>query len=196
MASTATCFQGNFAADNTVVTQNLNVPVASTYIFQTWSYAGGLDPCGNLVPRGGFDPILSLYTGPGVNLIAFNDDGHLRIDPNTGQGWDSYIQVFLAAGNYTIAITEYDNFPAGFSGPLPGPGLGAGFIEDGNPTFTAGFSPGFCVQNMFCDVSGTAGANRSSLYDFSYQPIPEPSSLLLLGSGIIGLAGTLRRKLF
>lgn len=191
MASSVNCFQGNFAADNTVVTQNFNVSVASTYVLQTWSYAGtasGFDPCGNTVSRGGFDPILSLFTGSGTNLITFNDDGSGRVDPSTGRAWDSNITIFLHPGNYTVALTQYDNFAIG-------PSLAAGFTEDGNPTFTSGFSPGFCVQSMFCDVSGTPGANRTSLYDFSIQPVPEPSSMLLLGSGIVGLARVLRRKI-
>ncbi len=184
MAS-ASCYQGNFAADNTVVTQNYNAS-PGWYVIQTWSYAGGIDPCGNVVPRGGLDPILTVFTGAGVNEIAYNDDGGLRIDPNTGMGWDSYILIYLS-GNYTIALTQYDNFAVG-------PGLGNGFTEDGITNFTAGYPQ--CVQGMFCDVSNTPiWTNRTSLYDFSIMPIPEPSSMLLLGSGIIGLAGILRRKM-
>ena len=45
---------------------------------------------------------------------------------------------------------------------------------------------------------GTCGAipNDLSFAVFGNSPTPEPSSMILLGTGILGLAGTLRRKLF
>ena len=189
MALPAMCYQGTFAADNTVTTHNFNVTTGGFYELQTWSYAGGTDPCGNLVPRGGFDPILSLFSGAGVNLMASNDDGWKRLDSANGLGWDSYIKIYLAPGNYTVALTEYDNFAVG-------PGLGNGFLEDGNANFTAGYSPPYCTLGVFCDVSGTPFAQRTALYDYSIQAVPEPGSLLLLGTGVLGLAGIIRRKLF
>jgi hypothetical protein len=40
-------------------------------------------------------------------------------------------------------------------------------------------------------------AARHEAFDISgiSKPIPEPSSILLFGSGVLGLAGVLRRKL-
>lgn len=53
-------------------------------------------------------------------------------------------------------------------------------------SYTLSFAPGPAATNKL--VGGTAFAA-------SNQVIPEPSALLLLGTGVIGLAGIMRRKL-
>lgn len=183
-------FSGAFGADNSVQLFGVTLQTDSTVVFRTYSYAGGITQSGTVVPRGGFDPFLSVFDSAG-HLIYQNDDGLLNVspDPVTGQYWDSYIRATLPAGNYTVALTQYDNY-------APGPNLSDGFIEGPKTNFTAAYG---CSNQSFCDKSG---ANRNALWyadvtgvtsAAEVSNVPEPSVPALLAAGLTCL-GVLRRR--
>jgi hypothetical protein len=194
LISRAITLQGNFTADDNVQLFSLSVAAPATVDIRSYSYAGGTNSTGTVVARGGFDTILTLFSASGV-FIDDNDDGAgAAVDPTTGQAADARIIANLAAGNYILALTQYDNFSIG--------NLADGFAETGNSHFTADpsfASGGACPGDMFRDISGTAGRCRTGNWtlDFvnaaSVTAVPEPSALLLAGVGLILLLVGRRR---
>lgn len=181
-------FSGSLATDDASQLFTFTLVSTSTVTLRTYSYAGGIDASGVTIPRGGFDPVLAVFDSTGL-LINENDDGNSNVpaDPVTGQQWDSYLQTTLAAGNYTVALTQYDNFAIG-------PTLNNGFFNTGNPHFTSSFG---CTHGAFCDLTG---ANRTSAWEFdalgvssaTVNAVPEPGLPSLLATGIVCI-GVLRR---
>jgi hypothetical protein len=139
-------FTGSFVRDDEHRAFTFQVLTASTVTIRTWSYAGGTNAAGQVIPRGGLDPFISIFDSTGT-LIAQNDDGPgVAVDPHTGAGFDSLISQVFAPGNYLVILTQSDNQPNGGT-------LAAGFSEDGNPTFTTMFG---CGAPMFCDITPDA----------------------------------------
>lgn len=179
-------FRGTFSTDDEVQLFNFTVGAPSTVTLRTYSYAGGTQSDGTVVPRGGFDPILALFDGAG-NFIGQNDDGGPSLvptDPVTSTAWDTFLSRILAPGNYTVSVMQYDNF-------ANGPTLANGFSRQGAGNFRGGF----------IDVSGTVGAQRTSAWAFDIlnveqaevipsTPIPTPALL----PGLVGLGVAALRK--
>lgn len=192
-------FVGTFDTDNEVQFFDFVVGSASTVTFISQSYAGATQADGNVVVAGGFDPILSVFNLDSGLQIGSNDDGSfpdVNTDAITGSTFDTYLELALAAGNYTVALTQYDNFASG--------NIGDGFAFDGDPNFTSSYG---CAAAIFCDVSDPSdGRTGEWAFDIlnvnsavvipPMSNVPVPAALPLFGTGLaaLGFLGWRRKR--
>ena len=127
--------------------------------------------------------VFTAASGSGFyNLILLTIDAPMTLVPaslsgNFGYQWDNLVYFPPIAGNsvnsngllFDISGVGYANLCAT-----------TGCANDGN--------------NGYTNLSGFAG-NTPVTATFS-SPTPEPSTLLMMGSGILGLAGLARKRLF
>ena len=68
--------------------------------------------------------------------------------------------------------------------------------ENSGPSSASESSVGTIPSESFTVLGSSASSSSSSSSSSTTGTVPEPSSIMLFGSGILGLAGMLRRKLF
>src|SRR6266436_6608703 len=104
-------FTGTFATDDQLTQFTFNLSGTSAVTLRTWSYAGGTNQASMVIPRGGFDPWLSLYNGAGTLLQSVDNGTCVQVgtDSVTGACFDSFISQSLGAGMYTLILSQSDN---------------------------------------------------------------------------------------
>jgi hypothetical protein len=128
-------FTGTLATPESVFETTFSVPSSGTVAFQTWGFGGGTNAGGQVVPSGGFDPLIALFSGPVTtatisvdgsgNPLADADNllnppwsyvgncppaGTVAIGSDNDCG-DDFMQVVLAAGTYTLPLTDANYIP-------------------------------------------------------------------------------------
>lgn len=182
-------FTGTFATDDELATFLIDLPVAGDISALTLSYQGGNNVSGQVVPAGGFAPVLTLFNAGGDDV--YGNTGSANVCQGSSSFcWDAAFDLpGASAGHYTLVLSQDGNLPLGQ--------LGDGFSMTGQPHYTAQYlgSPGDS-NATFVQIDGTQRSGRWAL-DLSVEgtvtAVPELSSAAMLTVGLSVLSLARRR---
>ena len=138
---------------------------------------------------------VDLWTSTGILLASATVDNASPIDITSVSGLGRWVfeplttPIDLGTGGYVLG------------GYYPGSSLdtfefdGASHTTAPGVTFTSAYDATFGPSIAFpTELSGDTGEYFGP--DFQFTAVPEPGTLLLLGTGLLGLGGTIKRKFF
>lgn len=168
---------GTFTSDDQVQLYSWTLAQNSPVLLTTNSYSSG-----------GFVPVLSIFNSAGTLITSDGADGvcqgSMTPSSSTGMCDDAYIMTSLAAGSYTVALTEFFNVPNG-------PNLSDGFLMQGQGDFT-GSTCG--TTGAFYETDVAPCVQRTGNFSATFSTVPEPATTCLVGIPLLVFGLAKRRK--
>ena len=192
-------YTGTLSSSTDVFETTVTLNSPATIELQTWGFGGGTNAAGQVIPAGGTDPFLAIFSGTGDSATILTDGlgnpygtslvlsnyGDFQGCPPAGApviggspqcGDITMTLASLAAGTYTVILSDGEYI--------------ANAVYD-NGTLGEGFSD--FTGGQFCniDINGVGCTNSGGYaFDITGLPaasVPEPAPVALFGSLLLGL---------